>query len=76
MGPKLVKFHVVLHSADDILDFGVPTEFDTSANEGHHVVGKKAAKIDPKRGCKFSISNVRKIDGIYVIGARDGGNID
>ena len=53
MGLKLIKFHVVLHLADDILNFGVPTEFDTSANGGHHKVGKKAAKLTQKEAASF-----------------------
>ena len=53
MGLKLIKFHVVLHLADDILNFGVPTEFDTSANEGHHKLGKKAAKLTQKEAASF-----------------------
>ena len=46
MGLKLIKFHVVLHLADD-------TEFDTSVNEGHHKVGKKAEKLTQKEAASF-----------------------
>ena len=53
MGLKLVKFHVLLHLADDILNVGVPTKFDISANEGHHKVGKKAAKLTQKEAASF-----------------------
>lgn len=43
MGLKLMKFHAILHLVEDILQFGVPTEVDTSSNEGHHKVTKYAA---------------------------------
>ena len=48
MGLKLVKFHGILHMADAILNFGVPLEYDTSANESHHIPTKKAAQLTQK----------------------------
>jgi hypothetical protein len=36
MGLKLLKFHTILHIWEDIIQFGVPLEFDTSANESMH----------------------------------------
>ena len=44
MGLKLVKFHMILHIWEDILQFGVPLEYDTSANESMHKPSKKASK--------------------------------
>ena len=36
MGLKIMKFHAILHLVEDILLFGVPSEFDTGAQESHH----------------------------------------
>ena len=41
MGMKVAKFHQIMHTADDILNFGVPMEVDTGANESGHVPTKK-----------------------------------
>ena len=40
---KLTKFHTIVHIAKDILNFGVPMEVDTGANESGHKSTKKAA---------------------------------
>ena len=45
MGLKLVKFHQILHTDGDIFEHGVPSEYDTHANESHHKPMKKAAKL-------------------------------
>ncbi len=45
MGLKIMKCHVVLHMVEDILNFGVPLEFDTGANESHHKASAVAAKM-------------------------------
>ena len=41
MGLKIVKFHAIMHMAQDILDYEVPMEFDTGANESCHKAEKK-----------------------------------
>ena len=43
MGLKIMKFHGILHIADDILWFGVPSAVDTSPNESHHKPTKACA---------------------------------
>ena len=43
MGLKVMKFHAILHLVEDILLYGVPSEFDTGAQESHHKVSKVAA---------------------------------
>ena len=48
MGFKVVKFHAVLHLAEDILMFGVPMNVDTGSNESHHKLTKIAAKLTQK----------------------------
>ena len=50
MGLKLVKFHLILHMLrHDILNFGVPMEYDTGLNESGHKKTKRAAKLTQKR---------------------------
>ena len=51
---KLMKFHGILHLAEDILLYGVPLEADTSANESHHKPIKKATKLTQKNHSTFN----------------------
>ena len=44
MGLKLMKFHAILHIWKDIIQFGLPLEYDTAANESMHKPAKQAAK--------------------------------
>ena len=53
MGYRLMKFHVVLHLIEDILNFGVPMVVDTGANESHHKSTKTAAKQTQKNKKRF-----------------------
>ena len=53
MGLKLLKFHLILHLVEDILQFGVPLEFDTAANESHHKQAKKAACLTQRSADTF-----------------------
>jgi hypothetical protein len=45
---KLTKFHGIVHMAEDILNFGVPMEFDTGSNESGHKPTKTAARLTKK----------------------------
>lgn len=45
MGMKIGKFHAILHLVDDILAFGVPNNVNTGADESHHKLTKKMAKL-------------------------------
>ena len=45
MGPKVMKFHAILHIVVDILLFGPPMEVDTGSNEEHHKLAKVAAQL-------------------------------
>ena len=49
MGLNIVKFHSIVHMTQDILNFGVPMEFDTGSNESGHKGTKKAAKLTQKK---------------------------
>ena len=46
---KLTKYHAVVHMADDILNFGVPLEYDTGTNKSGHKATKTAAHLTQKR---------------------------
>ena len=67
MGLKLVKFHFVLHLFDDILNFGVPQEFDTSANEGHHRTGKRAAELTQKEASNFQCQTAVRMTEFHLL---------
>ncbi len=49
MGLKLIKYHTILHMSQDILNFGVPMEYDTGSNESGHKKTKQAAKLTQKK---------------------------
>ena len=49
MGLKITKFHTIVHYADDIINFGVPMNFDTGSDEAGHKPTKIAAKTTQKR---------------------------
>ena len=54
MGLKLVKFHMITHIMDDILQFGVPLEYDTSSNESMHKPSKKVSKMTQRAAETFN----------------------
>ena len=61
MGLKLMKFHAMLHLAEDILLFGVPLEFDTSANESHHMPSKYAAILTQRSHATFTYQTALRL---------------
>jgi hypothetical protein len=61
MGLKLMKFHVVVHLADDILSFGVPMVVDTGSNESHHKKTKSAAKMTQKQPAVFVLQVANRL---------------
>ena len=60
-GLKIPKFHTILHMADEILNFGVPLEFDTGDNESHHIPAKVAARLTQKIKDNFEESTCRRL---------------
>ena len=60
-GLKIPKFHTILHMADEILNFGVPLEFDTGDNESHHIPAKVAARLTQKVKENFEESTARRL---------------
>ena len=61
MGLKLLKFHMILHIWEDIIQFGVPLEFDTSANESMHKPAKQASKMTQKAHESFNFQTATRL---------------
>ena len=67
MGLKLMKFHAILHLVEDILLYGVPTEFDTGSNESHHKASKHAAKLTQRKEATFNAQTATRLCEFHVI---------
>jgi hypothetical protein len=67
MGLKLIKFHTVLHAVEDIIQFGIPTEFDTSANESHHKPSKQAAKLTQRAASTFNFQTATRLVEFHLL---------
>ena len=61
MGLKLLKFHTILHIWEDIIEFGVPLEFDTSANEMHHKPSKFASTLTQRAADTFNFQTATRL---------------
>ena len=61
MGLKIIKFHAILHLAEDIIMFGVPMNTDTGSNESHHKVTKIAAKLTQKNFNTFESQTEQRL---------------
>ena len=70
---KIIKFHLPLHFADDILRFGSMANFDSSIGESHHkVFAKKPAKNTQRRKEVFEEQTARRqIDNLVIDRAYD-----
>ena len=60
-GLKLLKFHTILHIWEDILELGVPLEYDTSANESMHKPSKKASKMTQRAADTFNLQTATRL---------------
>ena len=67
MGLKLMKFHALVHLVEDILLYGVPSEFDTGSNESHHKPSKYAAKLTQRNEATFIIQAAIRITEFLVL---------
>ena len=67
MGWKLIKFHGILHMAEDIKMFGVPMVVDTGASEGHHKKTKVAAKLTQKNITTFETQTDRRLEEMHLL---------
>ena len=61
MGLKLLKFHMILHIVEDIIELGVPLEYDTSANESMHKPSKKASKMTQRAADTFNFQTANRL---------------
>ena len=53
MGLKIFKYHGIMHISQDIVNFGVPSVYDTGPMEAGHKPTKKAAKVTQKKADTF-----------------------
>lgn len=67
MGLKLMKFHVLVHLAWDIILFGIPLEVDTGFNESHHKKTKVAARLTQKDESTFDLQTCTRLDEFETI---------
>jgi hypothetical protein len=67
MGLKIIKFHVWLHLIDDILDFGVPLNWDSSPTEHNHQKTKLASKRTQKCKRTFDLQTARSVWSDHVM---------
>ena len=67
MGLNVIKFHMILHMWNDIWQFGVPSEFDTGSNEGHHKLTKIAAKLTQRNETTFDFQTCTRLDEFHLI---------
>lgn len=67
MGLKLMKFHVLVHLAEDIILFGIPLEVDTGFNESHHKKTKVAARLTQKDESTFDLQTCTRLDEFETI---------
>jgi hypothetical protein len=60
-GMKIIKFHLPLHFADDILRFGVMSNFDSALGESHHKSeAKKPALRTQRRKTNFEEQTAKR----------------
>ena len=67
MGLKIVKYHAIMHMTQDILNFGVPMNFDTGADESGHKPAKTAAKLTQKRKDTFDQQVSQRLTEVQVL---------
>ena len=67
MGLKVSKFHAISHMADDILQYGVPMEFDTGSNESGHKATKVAAKLTQKKADTFDLQTSIRLEEVHLL---------
>lgn len=67
MGFKTFNFHAAVHLADDMLNFGVPSNVNTDSNESHHKPDKTAAIRTQRRPETFDIQLAKQIHDTAVV---------
>ena len=67
MGLKLDKFHKILHIWEDIMQYGVPLEYDTSSNESFHKPTKGASLMTQKSAEKFTYQTALRLTEFFLV---------
>jgi len=67
MGLKIMKFHGIMHMVQDIINFGVPLNFDTGSDEANHKPSKTAAKVTQKRKETFDEQVCQRLAEVEVL---------
>ena len=67
MGLKVMKFHAIIHLIQDMVLYGVPTEFDTGANESHHKESKHAARLTQRKEATFNFQTAKRLTEFLCI---------
>ena len=62
-----MKFHALVHLVQDILLFGVPSEFDTGSNESHHKPSKYAAKLTQRKESTFHFQTAVRLTEFLIL---------
>ena len=67
MGLQIMKYHGILHIADDIVAHGVPSVVDTGANESHHKITKRAAILTQRNITVFACQTATRLVEFMLI---------
>lgn len=67
MGMKIFKFHAIMHMSQDIINFGVPSVYDTGPMESGHKPTKKAAKVTQKNEDTFEKQTSQRLLETHVL---------
>ena len=67
VGFKFMKFHGILHLVMDIINFGVPNNVDTGANESHHKLVKLLSKRTQKDASVFEKQTAQQLIEYFLL---------
>ena len=67
MGFNTFKFHAAMHLFMDMLNYGVPANVDTMADEMHHKGSKTAAKRTQRRPEEFDFQVAKQLHNMYLV---------
>ena len=67
MGLRISKYHGISHMTEDILNFGVPMEYDTGSNERGHKITKTAARLTQKKEETFDQQTSQRLAELHLL---------
>ena len=67
MGLKVFRFHTILHMVGDIINLGVPLEFDAGSCESGHKPTKNAAKLTQRSADTFDAQTARRLYELHLL---------